>query len=182
MPSESSAARRCAVCSRRSLRLRAQEPPPQADQRLDQSPGAHPGLRPLRMLRRRLLLGKPCINGPWRWTTPCPGTRAARTTSATCRPSTSAAMPASEGRREADCGFCALEASGRVLLGNELALCIADADPVTPGHSLVIPRRHGARNQIRWAGTVRWSAARPQEPAWPASDHGWPASSARSLH
>ncbi len=55
--------------------------------------------------------------------------------------------------READCGFCALEGSGRVLLENELALCIADADPVTPGHSLVIPRRHGSRNQIRWAGT-----------------------------
>jgi hypothetical protein len=46
-------------CSRRSLRLRAQEPPPQPDQRLDQSPSAHPGQRPLRMLRRRLLLGKP---------------------------------------------------------------------------------------------------------------------------
>ena len=64
----------------------------------------------------------------------------------------------------------------------------------------VIPRRHGAdglalhqpewnavvdagrrsRNQIRWAGTVRWRAARRPEPAWPASDHGWPASSARS--
>jgi hypothetical protein len=40
--------------------------------------------------------------------------------------------------------FCALEGSGRVLLENELALCIADAYPVTPGHSLVIPRRHGA--------------------------------------
>jgi hypothetical protein len=34
------------------------------------------------------------------------------------------------------CVFCALEASGRVLLENELALCIADADPVQPGHSL----------------------------------------------
>jgi len=31
-----------------------------------------------------------------------------------------------------------------VLLENELALCIADADPVTPGHSLVIPRRRVA--------------------------------------
>jgi diadenosine tetraphosphate (Ap4A) HIT family hydrolase len=40
--------------------------------------------------------------------------------------------------------FCALEASGRVLQGNELALCIADAYPMTPGHSLVIPRRHVA--------------------------------------
>ena len=33
------------------LRLRAQEPPPHPDQRLDQSPGAHPGQGPLRMLR-----------------------------------------------------------------------------------------------------------------------------------
>jgi hypothetical protein len=53
--------------------------------------------------------------------------------------------------------FCALEGSGRVLLENELALCIADAYPVTPGYSLVIPRRHGpmgwrciSRNGTRW--------------------------------
>jgi hypothetical protein len=52
MPSESNGVRRWAVCSRRSLRLRAQEPPPHPDQRLDQSPGAHPRQRPLRMLRR----------------------------------------------------------------------------------------------------------------------------------
>jgi diadenosine tetraphosphate (Ap4A) HIT family hydrolase len=31
-----------------------------------------------------------------------------------------------------------------MLLENALALCIADADPVTPGRSLVISRRHGA--------------------------------------
>jgi ATP adenylyltransferase len=48
------------------------------------------------------------------------------------------------GKREAGCVFCVLAGSGRVLLENELALCIADAYPVTPGHSLVIPRRHGA--------------------------------------
>jgi diadenosine tetraphosphate (Ap4A) HIT family hydrolase len=53
-------------------------------------------------------------------------------------------MPASDALREAGCVFCALEGSGRVLLENELALCIADAVPVTPGHSLVIPRRHVA--------------------------------------
>jgi ATP adenylyltransferase len=53
-------------------------------------------------------------------------------------------MQASYGHREAGCVFCALEDSGRVLLENELALCIADAYPVTPGHSLVIPRRHVA--------------------------------------
>jgi diadenosine tetraphosphate (Ap4A) HIT family hydrolase len=53
-------------------------------------------------------------------------------------------MPASDGRRQAGCVFCALEGSGRVLLENQLALCIADAYPVSEGHSLVIPRRHGA--------------------------------------
>jgi hypothetical protein len=36
----------------------------------------------------------------------------------------------SYGHREAVCVFCALEGSGRVLLENELALCIADAYPV----------------------------------------------------
>jgi len=102
--SECSAARRWAVCSRRSLRLRAQEPPPHPDQRLDQSPGAHPGQRTLRMLRGGLLLGKPRTRGPWRWTPSCPGTRAARTTSATC----SALLPlqggqAMEGARRAVC-------------------------------------------------------------------------------
>ncbi|MCP9840717.1 HNH endonuclease [Synechococcus sp. J7-Johnson] len=53
-------------------------------------------------------------------------------------------LQASYARREAGCVFCALEGSGRVLLENELAMCIADAHPVTPGHSLVIPRRHVA--------------------------------------
>jgi hypothetical protein len=54
--------------------------------------------------------------------------------------------------------FCALEGSGRVLLENELALCIADADTVTPGHSLIIPRRHGADglalHQPEWNAVV----------------------------
>jgi len=44
------------------------------------------------------------------------------------------------------------------LLENELALCIADADPVTPGHSLVIPRRHDADglglHQPEWSAEV----------------------------
>jgi hypothetical protein len=53
-------------------------------------------------------------------------------------------LQASYAQRQDSCVFCALEASGRVLLENELALCIADAYPVTPGHSLVIPRRHVA--------------------------------------
>jgi hypothetical protein len=38
--------------------------------------------------------------------------------------------------------FCALDHSGLVLLEIELALRIADAYPVTPEHSQVIPRRH----------------------------------------
>jgi diadenosine tetraphosphate (Ap4A) HIT family hydrolase len=62
------------------------------------------------------------------------------------------------GDREAGCVFCALEASGRVLLENELALCSADADPVTTGHCLVIPRRHGsdglALHQPEWNAVV----------------------------
>jgi hypothetical protein len=62
------------------------------------------------------------------------------------------------GKREAGCVFCALEGSGRVLLENELAICIADAYPVTPGHSLVIPRRHVADglalHQPEWNAVV----------------------------
>jgi diadenosine tetraphosphate (Ap4A) HIT family hydrolase len=46
----------------------------------------------------------------------------------------------------------------RGALENELALCIADAYPVTPGHSLVIPRRHGsnglALHQPVWNAVV----------------------------
>ncbi|MCP9902362.1 HIT domain-containing protein [Cyanobium sp. Cruz CV13-4-11] len=45
-----------------------------------------------------------------------------------------------------------------MLLENELALCIADADPVTRGHSLVIPRRHVADglalHQPEWNAVV----------------------------
>jgi len=67
-------------------------------------------------------------------------------------------LQASYALREAGCVFCALEGSGRVLLENELALCIADAYPVTPGHSLVIPRRHVADgldlHQPEWNAVV----------------------------
>ena len=62
------------------------------------------------------------------------------------------------------CGFCGLEGSGRVLLENELALCIADAYPVTPGHSPVISRRHGADglalHQPEWNAVVELIAER----------------------
>ena len=54
-------------------------------------------------------------------------------------------VQASYGHREAGCVFCALEGSGRVLLENE-------------GHSLVIPRRHGADgrelHQPEWNAVV----------------------------
>jgi len=67
-------------------------------------------------------------------------------------------LQASYAHRQDGCVFCALEASGRVLLENELALCIADADPVTRGHSLVIPRRHVADglalHQPEWNAVV----------------------------
>lgn len=50
----------------------------------------------------------------------------------------------SYGHRQEGCLFCELQRSDRVLLRNELAVCIADAYPVTEGHSLVIPCRHVA--------------------------------------
>jgi diadenosine tetraphosphate (Ap4A) HIT family hydrolase len=67
-------------------------------------------------------------------------------------------VQASYGQREEGCVFCTLEGNGRVLLENELAICIADAYPVTEGHSLVIPRRHVADgmalHQPEWNGVV----------------------------
>jgi len=50
----------------------------------------------------------------------------------------------SYGHRQEGCLFCDLQSSERVLLRNELAVCIADAYPVSEGHSLVIPCRHVA--------------------------------------
>jgi len=85
---------------------------------------------------------------------------------------------ASYRHREEACVFCALEGSGRVLLENELAVCIADAYPVTPGHSLVIPRRHVADglelHQPEWNAAVdllkqrrvQLSAADPSITGW----------------
>ncbi len=40
-----------------------------------------------------------------------------------------------------ECPFCHPERA-RVLDENELAMALADAFPVSPGHTLVIPRRH----------------------------------------
>jgi len=74
--------------------------------------------------------------------------------------------------------FCALEDSGRVLLESELALCIADAYPVSEGHSLVIPRRHVADgmelHQPEWNAVVELlKQRREQLSAQDASISGW---------
>ncbi len=87
-------------------------------------------------------------------------------------------LQASYGHREAGCVFCALEGSGRVLLENELALCIADAYPVSEGHSLVIPRRHGADglelHQPEWNAVVELlKLRREQLSAQDATISGW---------
>jgi len=76
-----------------------------------------------------LLLSKSRTSGPWRWTTLCPGIRAASTASATCRPSASTAMQASYGHREAGCVFCALHRR-----------CLSRERGALPGD----PQRHGA--------------------------------------
>ena len=39
------------------------------------------------------------------------------------------------------CPFCNLSAE-RIVLANELAAVIRDAFPVSPGHTLIIPKRH----------------------------------------
>jgi hypothetical protein len=87
-------------------------------------------------------------------------------------------LQASYASCEAGCGFCALEASGRLLLENELALCIADAYPMTPGHSLVIPRRHVADglalHQPEWNALVELLKLRREElSAQDALINGW---------
>ena len=87
-------------------------------------------------------------------------------------------VQASYGHREEGCVFCALEDSGRVLLENELALCIADTYPVTPGHSLVIPQRHVADgldlHQPEWNAVVELlKLRREQLSAQDATISGW---------
>ncbi|MEA5399104.1 HIT family protein [Synechococcus sp. BA-124 BA4] len=67
--------------------------------------------------------------------------------------------------REAGCVFCAMESSGRVLLENE-------------GHSLVIPRRHGADglelHQPEWSAVVELlKLRREQLSAQDATISGW---------
>jgi diadenosine tetraphosphate (Ap4A) HIT family hydrolase len=44
----------------------------------------------------------------------------------------------------AACPFCERIRGGDLLAGNDLAAAFPDAFPVSPGHSLVVPRRHAA--------------------------------------
>ena len=67
-------------------------------------------------------------------------------------------MLKSYGHREEGCLFCELQTSDWVLLRNELAVCIADAYPVSEGHSLVIPCRHVADGMARAAIVVSKNA------------------------
>lgn len=39
------------------------------------------------------------------------------------------------------CPFCCISAE-RILCANDLALAVRDAFPVSPGHTLIVPRRH----------------------------------------
>jgi diadenosine tetraphosphate (Ap4A) HIT family hydrolase len=87
-------------------------------------------------------------------------------------------VQASYGHRVAARVFCALEGSGRVLLENELAVCIADAYPESEGHSLVIPRRHVADglelHQPEWNAVVELlKLQREQLSGQDASISGW---------
>ena len=171
---------------------------PHADQTLDQTPGAHPRQRQLRMLRGGLLPGKPRTSEPGRWTHRAQENQGSSddlsNLKALCFSRNAGkrdgCLPTQEGstdfrslqtsyaHRQDSCVFCALEASGRVLLENELALCIADAYPVTPGHSLVIPRRHGsdglALHQPEWNAVVELlKQRREQLHAQDATISGW---------
>jgi diadenosine tetraphosphate (Ap4A) HIT family hydrolase len=46
--------------------------------------------------------------------------------------------------RTNDCPFCRLPPT-RILVENAHAVAVGDAFPVSPGHTLVIPKRHSAR-------------------------------------
>jgi diadenosine tetraphosphate (Ap4A) HIT family hydrolase len=45
--------------------------------------------------------------------------------------------------KPSDCPFCNLS-PGRILESNAHAVAVADAFPVSPGHTLVIPKRHNS--------------------------------------
>lgn len=50
-------------------------------------------------------------------------------------------MTGTGARMSADCPFCSIGEEHRIA-ANALAFAVRDASPVSPGHSLVIPRRH----------------------------------------
>ncbi|MBM3599776.1 MAG: HIT family protein [Alphaproteobacteria bacterium] len=50
-------------------------------------------------------------------------------------------MAANESGRDPHCLFCAISAD-RIVAENDLALAVRDVHPVTPLHTLVIPKRH----------------------------------------
>ena len=50
-------------------------------------------------------------------------------------------VPAGKWRLSAPCPFCSMDAA-RIRDANALAICTRDAYPVSPGHTLVMPRRH----------------------------------------
>ena len=43
-----------------------------------------------------------------------------------------------------DCPFCRRVAAGEVDAANDLAVAFPDGSPISPGHTLVVPRRHEA--------------------------------------
>ncbi|MFN9694317.1 MAG: hypothetical protein ACK550_11090 [Synechococcaceae cyanobacterium] len=57
-------------------------------------------------------------------------------------PASAASGPGTPCARRAVCSS-GWRGCGRVLVGNELVLCIADGFPVTHGHSLVVTQSHG---------------------------------------
>ena len=57
-------------------------------------------------------------------------------------------------KRSSECGFCDLS-DRDVVSGNPLSIAFADKYPVTPGHLLVIPRRHEADYFTLGAAEVR---------------------------
>ena len=69
-------------------------------------------------------------------------------------------LQASYGHRQQGCVFCELEGSGRVLLKNELAICIADAYPVTEGQ--IGWQKTGSAPSIACVASVAITAAEPR--------------------
>ena len=51
-------------------------------------------------------------------------------------------MTADSDRRPEDCIFCAPRAERDLLAGNGLAIAFPAGYPVSPGHALIVPRRH----------------------------------------